>query len=201
MTEVGPTLRATVGKGDLIETLADCAAVPPGPVHVRVYVVPAVSAPVLCCPVVGFGPDQPLDAVQTLALAAFQASVADAPLDTVLGLADRLTLGVADFTETVADWEADPPGPVQVTVKVVLPFRAPDDWEPVMGLLPDHPPDATQAVAPAADHDSIDAWPELMVLGLAVTLIVGVEVTAVTVVVCVALPPAPEQVSSNSVVC
>ena len=33
---VGPTLNVTTGRGDLSETIADCTAAPPGPVHVRV---------------------------------------------------------------------------------------------------------------------------------------------------------------------
>lgn len=32
--EVGPTLRLTVGVGALMETMADCAALPPGPEQV-----------------------------------------------------------------------------------------------------------------------------------------------------------------------
>lgn len=33
---LGPTLKVTTGAGDLMETVADCAAVPPAPVQVRV---------------------------------------------------------------------------------------------------------------------------------------------------------------------
>ena len=76
----------------------------------------AVNAPVACCPVTGLVPDQAPEALQAVALAAFHDSVAAVPLETVLGLALKLTLGVADFTETVADWLAEPPGPLQVNV-------------------------------------------------------------------------------------
>ena len=38
------------------------------------------------------------------------------PLATVLGLAERLTVGAAVVTETVADWTALPPLPVQLRV-------------------------------------------------------------------------------------
>jgi tRNA A37 threonylcarbamoyladenosine synthetase subunit TsaC/SUA5/YrdC len=48
-------------------------------------------------------PDQDPDAVQAAAFAAFHDRVAAVPLETVLGLAVKLTLGVADFTEMVAD--------------------------------------------------------------------------------------------------
>jgi hypothetical protein len=33
---LGPTLKLTVGAGDLTVTVADCVAVPPGPEHARV---------------------------------------------------------------------------------------------------------------------------------------------------------------------
>jgi hypothetical protein len=33
---LGPTLRLTVGAGDLMDTVVDCAAVPPAPVQLRV---------------------------------------------------------------------------------------------------------------------------------------------------------------------
>jgi hypothetical protein len=36
VTAVGPTLNTTTGSGDLIETVADCVAVPPGPVQLSV---------------------------------------------------------------------------------------------------------------------------------------------------------------------
>jgi hypothetical protein len=36
LTALGPTLSETMGKGALIDTVADCAAVPPDPVQVKV---------------------------------------------------------------------------------------------------------------------------------------------------------------------
>lgn len=44
--ELGLTLKLTVGAGALTETVADCAALPPGPEQDKVYVAFAVSAPV-----------------------------------------------------------------------------------------------------------------------------------------------------------
>jgi hypothetical protein len=35
-TALGPTLSVTAGADGFTETVADCAALPPGPVHVRV---------------------------------------------------------------------------------------------------------------------------------------------------------------------
>ncbi len=49
--------------------------------------------------------------LQAVALALVQASVDDKPLGIEVGDAERVTVG---STSTVADWLADPPGPVQV---------------------------------------------------------------------------------------
>jgi hypothetical protein len=54
--------------------------------------------------------------VQAVALAADQVNVALPPLVTALGPTLRLTVGVGDLMETVADWTAVPPGPEQVSV-------------------------------------------------------------------------------------
>ena len=45
-----------------------------------------------------------------------QVNVEAAPLATVLGAAVRVTVGAGAVTETVADCEALPPAPVQVSV-------------------------------------------------------------------------------------
>jgi hypothetical protein len=47
-------------------------------------------------------------------MVADQVSMALLPLATVLGPADKLTAGAAVVTETVADWVALPPLPVQL---------------------------------------------------------------------------------------
>ena len=77
-----------------------------------------MSAPVDCEPLVALPPDQPPEAVQAVALVVDQLRVELLPLTMELGLAVKLTVGggVAAVTETVADWEALPPGPVQVSV-------------------------------------------------------------------------------------
>jgi hypothetical protein len=59
-------------------------------------------------------PLQPPEAAQELALVEDQLKVELAPLDTVLGLADKVTVGAGVFTVTVADCAALPPLPVQV---------------------------------------------------------------------------------------
>ena len=94
--------------------MADWAAVPPAPVQVKVYVALAVSDPVDCEPLTGLAPDQPPEAEQEVALAAFHVSIELDPDATVLGAALRLTEGAADLMETVADCVALPPTPLQV---------------------------------------------------------------------------------------
>jgi hypothetical protein len=69
-----------------------------------------------CEPVTAFVPDQAPEAVQAVALVADQVNVALLPLVTALGPTERVTVGVGDLTETVADWTAVPPGPEQVSV-------------------------------------------------------------------------------------
>jgi hypothetical protein len=84
-----------------------------------------LSAPVEVEPLEASVPDHAPDAVQAVALADDQLSVEALPLATVLGLAVRDTVGAGWVTETVADWLAVPPGPVQDRVNVELAFRAP----------------------------------------------------------------------------
>jgi len=76
-----------------------------------------VSAPVDCEPLVALPPDQPPEAVQAVALVVDQLRVELLPLTMELGLAVKLTTGggMAEVTETVADWVALPPVPVQVS--------------------------------------------------------------------------------------
>jgi len=69
------------------------------------------------------------------------------------------------------------------------------DCEPLVALAPDHPPDAEHEVALLDDQVSVDAAPLAIVLGLAVKATVGVGWVTDTVLVCVALPSLPVQVS------
>jgi hypothetical protein len=78
---------------------------------------------------------------------------------------------------------------------VVLAVSAPLDWEPLIALLPDHPPDAVQAVALVEVQERVAAAPLFTVLGVADKLTVGAGVLTETVVDCAALPPAPVQVN------
>ncbi len=75
-----------------------------------------MSAPVEIEPLVASLPDQAPEAAQEVAFVETQASVELAPLATVLGFAVKLTVGVGDVTETIADCAALPPAPTQVSV-------------------------------------------------------------------------------------
>lgn len=59
-------------------------------------------------------PDQAPDAVQEVALVADQLRVELLPLTMLLGLAVKVTVGAAEVTDTVVDWDALPPLPVHV---------------------------------------------------------------------------------------
>jgi hypothetical protein len=74
----------------------------------------AVRTPVDCDPDRPLVPDQAPDAVQDVALDELQFNVELVPLAMVLGVAEMLTAGGFAFTDTVTDWVAEPPAPVQV---------------------------------------------------------------------------------------
>jgi hypothetical protein len=166
--------KLTVGAGALTETVADCVALPPAPVQVSAYVVLAVIALLDCEPLIALLPDQPPEAVQAVVLVDDQVSVVVAPLLTVLGAAERLTVGAGVLTDTVADCVALPPVPVQVSPKVSLALIAPVDCEPLTALLPDHAPEALHEVALADDQVKVELAPFATVLGLALMLTVAV---------------------------
>lgn len=67
-------------------------------------------------------------------------------------------------------------------------------WEPEDAFAPDHPPDAVQEPAPAADHVSVDESPAAMLAGDAERDTVGTGVVTVTSTLLDATPPLPVQV-------
>ena len=69
-----------------------------------------------CEPLTALVPDQAPEAAHEVALVDDQLNVELLPLATVLGLAVKLTAGAGAETETVTDWAALPPAPVQVSV-------------------------------------------------------------------------------------
>jgi hypothetical protein len=104
-------------------TVALWEAEPPAPLQVRVYLVVAVRPGVGSEPRVPSLPLQPPDAVQEVALLDDQLRVDFPPLPTEVGLAVKLAtggVGVLPVTATVADFEALPPAPEQVSVKVAF---------------------------------------------------------------------------------
>jgi hypothetical protein len=117
LTLAGLALKDTVGAGGAeTVTVADCDADPPAPVQVRVNLVEAVSAGVVCEPAVASEPLQPPEAVQAVALVDDHVNADVAPLWTVAGFAVRVTEGAAVVTDTVADCTALPPLPLQLSV-------------------------------------------------------------------------------------
>lgn len=122
----------------------------------------------VCEPLRPLEPLQPPDAVQALALALDQVSADEAPAFTVLGVAVSVTTGALLETVTVADWVADPPGPVQVSSYSVLLVRVPVDIVPLFGTLPCQPPEAVQAVAPGDFQLRVELPPLSTVVGAAV---------------------------------
>jgi hypothetical protein len=146
-------------------------------------------------PFIGSVPFQAPEAVHAVALLEDQVRVALPPLAMLVGLALSDTLGGAAETVTVADCVAEPPAPVHVSVNFVAAVRADVDIEPLIARLPPQPPDAIQDVALVDDQVNVDAAPLLTVLGLAERLTAGAARVTETVAVCVALPPAPVQVS------
>jgi hypothetical protein len=155
----------------------------------------ALSAPVDCAPLTALVPDQAPDAEQVVALVADQLNVELLPLATVLGLAASVTAGADELTDTIADWSALPPAPVQESMYVALAVNAPVCCEPLMLMDPDQAPDAVQEVALDVDQLSVDLLPLATVLGFAARLMLGTGWVTDTVADCDALVPLPAQVS------
>ena len=70
------------------------------------------------------------------------------------------------------------------------------DCEPLVALLPDHPPEAVQEVALVADQVKVELAPLATVLGLADKVTTGAGGVTETVADWLALPPPPEQESA-----
>lgn len=112
-TDSGFAVSETVGAGGVTVTVVDWAALPPGPVQLRLKVVVAARLAVLAVPLAPRLPLQPPEAVQPVAFVEDQVSRDVLPLAMVVGLAPSVTVGV---TFTVAVWAAVPPGPLHVRV-------------------------------------------------------------------------------------
>jgi len=165
-TALGLDERATAGAGALTATVVDLTVLPSGPLQVRVNVEAVPSGPVDSDPLVGCAPLQAPEAEQDVALAADHVSVDRPPLDTLDGLAEKLSVGAgADATVTTADCEMEPPGPVQVSVYDALLVNAAVDSDPLVGWAPLQAPEAEQDVALIELQLSVADRPALIVPG------------------------------------
>ena len=203
VTVDGVALKVTVGTvgPDATVTVTDCAAVPPAPVQVSVYVVVAAIPVRASEPLRALVPVQPPDAVQLAALVDDQFRVVEPPLATVVGVAVSVTEGADGcVTVTFTDCVASPPGPVQVNANAEFAVSAPVDAVPDVALVPLQLPDAVQDVASVDDHVSVAADPDTTDDGATASVTegacgdVGGWVT-LAVTVWPAVPPAPAQVS------
>jgi hypothetical protein len=158
-------------------TVAEPVMVPPGPFAVSVYVV-VTAGWTMVDPDTGCDPT-PLSIVTVVALVVLQISVEAWPVPTVLGDAEKETVGAGVVTVTVAVFVVVPPGPVAVSVYVVV-----DDGLtlvlPDVGLLPT-PLSIEIDVAFDDVHVSVDDCPTLMVVGAAEKVAVGAAAETVTV--------------------
>jgi hypothetical protein len=102
-TLLGLALRVTTGANADTVTVADWVAEPPVPMQVSAYTVVLASASVDQVPLVATAPFQPPEAVQAVALVAFQFRLEVAPVATVAEEAVRVTSGAGEVTMTSAD--------------------------------------------------------------------------------------------------
>ncbi len=91
-----------------------------------------MTGPVDCEPLTPLLPDQAPEAEHAVAFWLDQVRVEEPPEVTVLGLAWTVTAGGGAVTVTVADWVAEPPGPVQVNSYSDVLDRAPVDQVPLV---------------------------------------------------------------------
>lgn len=94
-TVVGLAVNTTVGTATAVTVTAAVAGAlaPPAPEHTSEYEVLAVSAPVLCVPLVPSAPLQPPDAAHDVALVELHVRVAAAPAAILVGLTIKLAVG------------------------------------------------------------------------------------------------------------
>ena len=160
-------------------TVAERLVEPPGPLQLRVKrLLALVSAPVLAVPEVDREPLHAPLAVHELALVDDQFRLELPPLGTLVGLALSVTDGAGDAAATVTVTERDvlPPAPEQFSVYVLLLLTDPVDCEPLVALLPDHAPAATQPVAFVLVQLNVEAAPLATLEGFAVNETVGAGV-------------------------
>lgn len=110
-------------------------------------------------PLVAKLPDQPPEAVQAVAPVEDHVKVAEAPVVMLVGFALNVTLGGAAVTVTVADCDAEPPVPLQVSVNLVVALMATVACVPLVATAPVQPPEAAQDVALVDDQAKVALEP------------------------------------------
>ena len=195
-TLVGLAVKLAVGAGGgATATVTELLASPPGPEQLSTKLVPDVSVGVASAPEVARLPVQPPDALHEVAFVLTHVSRAVPPYARVAESALRSTIGGA-MTLTSAEAVASPPGPLQVSVKVVPAVRVGDGSEPLAGFVPVQPPDALHELVLVLLQESCVRVPLIMVDGAAVRLAAG-RGSTVTGLVALAVPPPRVQVSVN----
>jgi hypothetical protein len=89
----------------------------------------------------------------------------------------------AAVTVTVADCDAEPPEPLQLSEYVDVVFIAPVLSVPNVDFVPDHAPDAVQEVALVELQESVAVLPDGTEAGLAAKVTVGAAVDETETVV------------------
>jgi hypothetical protein len=207
---VGATVNVTVGAAaPFTVTDTDAIALPPAPLHVRVYIcVPVAPGVADCDPLVAFAPVQSLsdgkdDAVHDVALMLDHVSVTDCPsVIGVVGATVNVTVGAAaPFTVTDTDAIVLPPAPLHVNVYVSVPVAAGvADCDPLVVFAPDQSLStgddvAVHVVAFVLDHVKVTDCPRVIGnVGAAVNVTVGAAgAFTVTDTDAEIVPPAPVQ--------
>jgi hypothetical protein len=111
-TEIGFAASVTVGVPGTVTVALATLLVPPGPAQIKEYEFVAVSAPVLCVPLVALAPLQPPEAVHEVALVEFHVSVEAPPLATEVGFAVNVTVGAGATLTVAVAMLLEPPAPV-----------------------------------------------------------------------------------------
>ena len=148
-----------------------------------------LTGPLDCDPLRPLAPDQAPEAVQAVAFVADQLSMAELPALTLLGLACSVTWGACEVTVTVADCEAVPPWPVQVSSNSVLLVNLPLIHVPLTETGPLQPPLAMHCVAWSAFQARLVTPEPVRVVGEALNVISGACWVTVTCRLCVCDAP------------
>jgi hypothetical protein len=167
-------------------------------VHISVYVVVLVMLLIVWLPLAAFAPDQPPEAVHAVAFVLAHVSVDEPPDVTLVGLAEKLSVGTGGaptFTVTLCI-ALEPPVPEHWIENVVEARRLLIVSLPDVALFPLQPPEAVQPVAFVEDHVSCVLPPELTDIGFALNEPVGVGTGVGPGSVC--SPSSPPQAARNS---